>query len=278
MSLPLYFALGKSFLENYKNFTFLYLKLLKDQNVDGETIQFVEELTNNLREIIIDYLNGKVASSYSKFKQEMKPVIEKLHKKTIPVKTFYRMRAEGGLSDIKEFHHIPFDKIYLSQNERFSIVGYPCLYLGYSKRVCEIEVSKGSLARFSLKKPLDKILDLTLGQGDGEKDITEKDLVKIYPLIASCYIVPFYSTILEKECTPEKSYFHEEYIIPQLLTLYLKEEGVADGIIYYSVKDPNLNPRGQGEKDFRNIVLFTKREKLNENYDFELIKKFEISL
>lgn len=151
--------------------------------------------------------------------------------------------------------------------------------MGYSKHVCEIEISSGSLAKFVLNEPLNNILDLTLGQGEGKKDIPEIDLVKVYPLIASCYIVPFYSTIQEKECRPDKSFFREEYIIPQLLTLYLKEEDIANGIIYYSVKDPNLDIQGEGEKDLRNLVLFTNRENnTGEMYDNELMSKFDITL
>ncbi len=279
MELPLYFALGKSFEDNYKNYSSQYLKLLSDNNVDNETIKIVEDLTRELRNIVIEYLNGKVESAYTSFKDAMEIIKGILPVKTIHNRTFYRMRADGGITDKKEFYHLPFDKIHLSKSERFSIEGYPCLYLGYSKRVCEMEISSGSLARFALKEPLNNILDLTLGQGDGKKDILEIDLVKVYPLIASCYIVPFYSVIQEKECRPDKTFFREEYIIPQLLTLYLKEEGIANGIIYYSVKDPNLDLQGRGEKDFRNLVLFTNRDNnTSEKYDIELISKFEITL
>ena len=279
MELPLYFALGKSFKDNYENFSFQYLKLLSDNNVDNETIGIVEELTKVFKNTVNEYLNGKVESSYSSFKGSMELIKEILPIKKIYNRTFYRMRADGGITDKKEFYHLPFDKIHLSKSERFSIEGYPCLYLGYSKRVCELEISSGSIAKFNLKEPLNNILDLTLGQGDGKNDIQEIDLVKVYPLIASCYIVPFYSIIQEKECRPDKSFFREEYIIPQLLTLYLKEEGIANGIIYYSVKDPNLDLQGRGEKDFRNLVLFTNRENnTNEMFDNELIDKFEITL
>lgn len=279
MELPLYFALGKSFNDNYENFSSQYLNLLSDNNVDNETIGIVEKLTKVFKNSVNEYLNGKVESSYSSFKGSMELIKEILPVKTIYNRTFYRMRADGGITDKKDFYHLPFDKIHLSKSERFSIKGYPCLYLGYSKRVCEMEISNGSLAKFVLKEPLNNILDLTLGQGDGKNDIQEIDLVKVYPLIASCYIVPFYSIIQEKECRPDKSFFREEYIIPQLLTLYLKEEGIANGIIYYSVKDPNLDPQGRGEKDFRNLVLFTDRENnTNEMFDNKLIDKFEITL
>ena len=279
MELPLYFALGKSFEYNLANFSSQYLKLLKENNVDNESIEIVDGLTKKLMETVNKYLNGKVVSAYSAFKDAMEIIEDILPIKQIEKGTFYRMRAECGLTELTEFYHLPFDKIHLSKSERFSIEGYPCLYLGYSKRVCEIEISSGSLASFILKKPLDNILDLTLGQGDGEKDISEINLVKVYPLIASCYIVPFYSTLQCKECRPDKSFFREEYIIPQLLTLYLKETDLANGIIYYSVKDPNLDPRGRDEKDFRNLVLFTNRDNNLENkHDNLLMDKFEITL
>jgi hypothetical protein len=279
MELPLYFALGKTFMENIDNFSSQYLKLLSDNKVNNDIVGIVDNLIKNLRGTVNEYLNGKIGSAYSAFKDAMDPIKDFFSIKTIQNETFYRMRAIGGIMDIKEFYHLPYNKIHLSKSERFSIEGYPCLYLGYSKHVCEIEISSGSIARFTLKEPLNKILDLTLGQGDGRKDIPEISLVHIYPLIALCYIVPFYSTIQEKECRPDKSFFREEYIIPQLLTLYLKEESIADGIIYYSVKDPNLDTQGRGEKDYRNLVLFTNGENnTDEMYDNELMDKFDITL
>ena len=265
MELPLYFAFGKSFNDNFDNFTSQYLKNLKGNDVDSDTVNLVEEFIKNLRITIIEYFNGKLVSAYSTFKDAMEPI-----KEILPIKTVQKK---------KEYYHLPFDKIHLSKSERFSIEGYPCLYLGYSKHVCEIEISSGSLAKFTLKEPLNKILDLTLGQGDGDNDISEIDLVKVYPLIASCYIVPFYSVIQERECRPNKSFFREEYIIPQLLTLYLKETGIANGIIYYSVRDPKLDVQGRDEKDLRNLVLFTNRENdTRERYDRTLIDKFDITL
>ena len=265
--------------DNFDNFTSQYLKNLKGNDVDSDTVNLVEEFIKNLRITIIEYFNGKLVSAYSTFKDAMEPIKEILPIKTVQSKTFYRMRAEGEKKKKKEYYHLPFDKIHLSKSERFSIEGYPCLYLGYSKHVCEIEISSGSLAKFTLKEPLNKILDLTLGQGDGDNDISEIDLVKVYPLIASCYIVPFYSVIQERECRPNKSFFREEYIIPQLLTLYLKETGIANGIIYYSVRDPKLDVQGRDEKDLRNLVLFTNRENdTRERYDRTLIDKFDITL
>ena len=46
-------------------------------------------------------------------------------------KAFYRMRnsQEYVQYEKNEMYHIPFDKNYLVGNERFSITGFPTLYL-----------------------------------------------------------------------------------------------------------------------------------------------------
>lgn len=113
MELPLYFALGKSFKDNYEYFSSQYLKLLSDNNVDKDTIGIVEELTKELGNTVNEYLNGKVESAYSSFKDAMKLIKGILPVKPLHNRTFYRMRADGGITDIKEFYHLPFDKIHL---------------------------------------------------------------------------------------------------------------------------------------------------------------------
>jgi len=280
LELPLYFIRGRDFNECLEDFCSKYNQLVNDYpDIDKITQETVCTLTSKLKKTIDDYLNGKVASAYSQFKEAMEPIKDFLPIKSVEKRVFFRMRAEEGLKDKKDFYHLPFNMIHLSKNERFSIDGYPCLYLGYSKSVCKKEILSGTIATFMLDEKLDGILDLTLGQGDEKKDIPDINLVQIYPLIALCYIVPFYCTVYEKECRPDKSFFRVEYIIPQLLTLYLREESMAKGIIYYTVKDPNLNLQGKGEDDFKNIVLFTNRENNNsEKYDEELMDKFTISL
>ena len=119
MELPLYFALGKSFKDNFKNYTSQYLNLLKDNNVDSDSIDIVEKLTGGLRKTVNEYQCGKVESAYTTFKDAMELIKGILPVKTIHNRTFYRMRADGGITDKKEFYHLPFDKIHLSKSERF---------------------------------------------------------------------------------------------------------------------------------------------------------------
>lgn len=278
MELPLYFALGTSIVDGYKEFYAEYEELLQNEAVSKEIIDAVKKLNKGLLTSVKKYLDGNAFSAYRTFKNTLFPI-----KSFLPVLPsiedgiFYRMRSDAGLSDEKEFWHIPFNKAYLSKSERFSIAGYPILYLGYSKRVCELEIDKGTLAKFELQEPLKMILDLTLGQSDGKRLISDEDLMIVFPLIASCYVVPFYSVQKGQECKPNCVSFREEYIIPQFLTMYMKEDKMANGIIYYSVKDPNLDIHGKGEDDLRNIALYTSRGNRT-THDKVLMNKFEIEL
>ena len=277
LELPLHFKLGMSIEDSYKEFYDKYVYLLERCNVNVEIINIAYQLGRGLLDTVRDYLNGKIVSAYNRFEQAMSQIANYLPLVQVDSRVFYRMRNGKALTDIKEFWHIPFDKNYLSRSERFSIEGYPILYLGYSKHVCELEIQKGSLAALKLNESIDRVLDLTLGQGDGKRLLQDSDLMKIYPLIASCYVVPYYSVFSKTICAPDNPSFREEYIIPQFLTVYLKEKGVANGIIYYTVKDPNLNPNDTGEKDPRNLALFTTRVK-GKNHDEELMNKFTINI
>ena len=184
---------------------------------------------------------------------------------------FYRMRKELDLKEERQFYHLPKSMRYKCNSERFSIAGYPCFYVGYSKNDCYVEISKtGSMIGMSLNddKSL-KVFDLTFSEeqqsGDGLKDY-----LKAFPLIASCYVVTM-------NCVEaDSAKFREEYVIPQMLTSYLKNKGKYDGICYYSVRNENLDTLGRDENDYRNLVLFTDLSSSNasDDYDMELMKKF----
>lgn len=277
MHLPLYIVLGETVAKGYEEFYEKYITLLENKNVDKDVITKVKTLCHGLLRVVREYLRGNVPLAYNIFKNCISFVISPLPFISITDGVFYRMRADSGMTDEKEFWHIPFDKAYLSKSERFSIEGYPILYLGYSKHVCEIEVSNGTLAEFSCVKAIDNVLDLTLGQGEGKRTLLDKDLIIVYPLIASCYAVPYYNTFMEKECKPKGASFREEYIIPQFLTILVRNKYKANGIIYYSVKDYNLDPYGNGENDYRNVALYTSRVS-GRTHDKALMKKFAIKI
>lgn len=185
---------------------------------------------------------------------------------------FYRARSGINWTQKEDFYHIPFNKTYLCGSYRFSIAGYPSLYIGYSKEVCKKEVrgKECSCIELSLKKAL-RVVDLTWSQKEAKLGLT--NFLQAYPVIAACYVVPFFCKDLGKECPDviEKQTFKEQYIFPQFVTMFIKKNLGVDGIIYYTTRDENLIPSKDEDK---NIALFPKYAE-NILYDQELIDKFQ---
>jgi len=111
-------------------------------------------------------------------------------------------------------------------------------------------------------------------------------------LIAACYVVNTVPENIDKR----QAKFREEYIIPQLLSLYVKENLVNEaakavategkkedqreiwGIRYYTVNNGGLDPEGQGENDYRNIMFFTEFDIDSKSpipYDMNLMDNFK---
>lgn len=181
------------------------------------------------------------------------------------------MRIGFGIKEIDGFRHIPFDSRYLCKTERYSIAGYPCLYLGYSEDVCYLEMGKVDCSCIKLKLKEGKKLscfDLTLRYFDNDQNV----LVKFWPLVAACNLIPFYCVFTKEVYTPSNIGFKEEYIIPQLLTMYIHKKfpKVVDGIRYYTVRNEDLNPFCD---KYMNLILFTRYHK-QIRFDKDLCDKF----
>ena len=172
-------------------------------------------------------------------------------------KQLYRGRVGEEIYNLSEMFHVPFNKRQYVATERYSIPGYPCLYLSGSIYGSWLELNKPSInnfyvSRYEVSERL-KVLDLSLlprdiisgslGYGNeymkkyniGEEiGIGEVILKYIYtwPIIcASSFIID------EKNRT-----FKSEYILPQLLLQVIRnfsdESNFVqfDGIKYFSTK------------------------------------------
>lgn len=183
---------------------------------------------------------------------------------------YYRLRGDRlDLKKDSDFCHVPFSKPYLCASCRFSVPGFPALYLGYSESVCINEAGKafGSMASFTLKdEVIEKICDLTFSN---QKDLHKVDMFKMWPLLAACYVEVPKLVDEEIKCVRYK----EEYLFPQAFASYLIKNMQCKGIIYYSVRNRFLSPT---DKECNNVVLFT-NHKDNGDYDFELLNKFSIT-
>ncbi|MCK5599687.1 RES domain-containing protein [bacterium] len=164
----------------------------------------------------------------------------------------FRIRISSNYSlDICDLLHIPFEKRYLISNQRYSISGIPCLYLGSSMYVCWEEMARPnfndihciclvpketiSILDFS-KTPLDYIKDFDLRNRPSENGIPPEEIKYaisyfiFFPLIISCCLIPQY----------RNSTFFPEYIIPQYLMEYLIHSDI-DGVSYTSVRKNSEN-------------------------------------
>jgi hypothetical protein len=182
--------------------------------------------------------------------------------------TFYRMRiSKNELHEKCELFHLPYTKRELVKSYRFSIQGFPCLYLGTSLDVCWKEIGRDKpdgkvyASRFENDEPL-VFIDLTIPNIDSDSEM--------YDAYQFLVTYPFYLASLTKVEFPE-SPFKPEYIIPQLLLQYVKAEERLDGIIYSSTKDnEHKNDR------YHNIVIPTKNYDNNE-FCTDIVGKFSLS-
>lgn len=131
----------------------------------------------------------------------------------------------------KEMFHVPFELVRKIGNNRFSISGYPCLYLSNTIWACWEEMKEPAMEDFctSLVKPTKDIelLDLRF-PNTNYKQIVEKVLYSL-PLIIACSV--------EVECPDDP--FKPEYILPQIVMLALVNHEKYQGCSFTSTKKIN---------------------------------------
>lgn len=200
---------------------------------------FVKEvqkiITGSLIQCINEYYNGKPADAYTKFSLVLKNQVKDLHeilniKKYKPNESFFRMR----LSDTnrpytkREMFHIPFELRNKVTTQRFSIPGFPSLYLGRTVYICWEELGRPNIDKVqAIRLQNDssiKLLDLTPPEKDCH-DINELyRFFMTFPLIMCC-------SVKVKDTTDT---FKPEYIIPQILLQWIRNNDNLDGIQYKS--------------------------------------------
>ena len=152
----------------------------------------------------------------------------------------YRVRKinEERIYSRREIFHTPFSKRATISTCRYSIAGYPCLYLGTSIELCrkETEISRKKntlVSMFQIERNAEinhiniEVLDLAIKPTDFSIDRirkfddvdldninAKKSYLQLYPLIAACSIIA--------KC--KKDPFVPEYIIPQLLMQWLRNK------------------------------------------------------
>jgi hypothetical protein len=251
----------KNFLTNYfKN----YIESLSAAIVTGKnrlmrdefyisletSIKTVKRLADGIIEILDAFDLAEMKLTYEKLNEILFKVKDYLYLKDFGnsryVPDFYRIRIGSSQYSREDLFHIPLSKRKYIKPYRYSIAGYPCLYISDSIELSwfecgmpnEFSVSKFRYSRnkhgeFKLidfsKNPMDLITSVPIWYHNRpeDKDKIDEYILKYlisHPLRAACSIK------VKDRNVP----FIEEYIFPQLLLLWIRQHDYFDGVAYSS--------------------------------------------
>ncbi|WP_203256122.1 RES domain-containing protein [Hyunsoonleella ulvae] len=232
------------------------------------------DLVEGLKETIAYYYDGNPAKAYNRLKKAIDQRLKR-YRGLLKIgeyslgEDFYRIRITKGNSSYnsKNFFHIPFDLRGKVSTQRFSIPGFPSLYLGRTAYVCWEELNRPNLSDFHVVRleSIEKIKFIDLAPPYLNSNINDIEYYKYlmtWPLIFACTI---------KVKHPDEV-FKPEYVIPQLLLQWTRQEKEIDGIRYWSTHIQHSPLSFKGE--LYNIVLPVK-ENLTEGLCPQLTNIFE---
>ncbi len=217
-------------------------------------------LVESLKSALSNYYAGKPATALSELEKglnsNLKNFEEVLNIREFHSKTdFYRIRIHKQNFPLtpENFFHIPFELRGKIRTQRFSIPGFPSLYLGTSSYVCWEELNRPNLNDFQIVRlrnsKLLKVIDLAPPKGD---DIASHEFYKylmIWPIVFACSV----------RVRNYEDHFKPEYIIPQLLLQWVRKNDIIDGISYQTTHINFKESLSKGE--FLNVVLPVKENK-----------------
>ncbi len=280
-----------------KNRFNIYLELLEKLD---KTVKYtksirdhIEDINNLCKKLLLahkSYLQGSPYKAYDHFSNGMSNLeafllfaIRERVKYPDSYSLFRVRESKEKYLSKKDIFHIPFEHRYKVSNQRYSINGFPCLYLGSSIYVCWEELNRPNfgdlyVSKFRLATKRPKILDLTFSAKESQSflerfkkdDVFHEwilngivDKVILFPLIMSC-------SIITRE---ENRVFKEEYIIPQLLLEWVRNKNVINGIEYFSLWLPEYN---LDQRLYKNYVFPAKKQKASGQCNF-LSSIFELT-
>lgn len=181
--------------------------------------------------------------------------------------------------------HIPFNKRYLINNQRYSLTGQPLIYIGSSiiDVMEELDVEKVEELKISAVQIHEgiKLYDL---RNNIYEELNKVQTQMMLGVTENTFKETFlYRVILASVCSFQKRQelknysFCEEYVLPQILAQIVKNNEY-EGIIYYSTKRYDklkLETKDLSYKE--NIALFTMTN-ADHVYDRDLFNRLKISV
>lgn len=294
----------KSMVDFLSNNFELYLEDLRKANVPEKNLlvgkemcrkvdDIIDDIENNTQEIINVlkmYRLGNIVDASIKFfsiVEKMKPYLMFSYTGNFHKDSYFRIRKvneEQEKFERNEMFHIPLSKNHLIGTERYSMPGYPCLYLATQIELCWYECSQPNkfyISKFDIPDEEDntlklidfsqKLFDLKYSficwfNNEKDKDKVRNYLLKYlytYPLRAACSVTVEY----------RNGRFKEEYVIPQLLLQWIRKD--KD---FYGVKYESCNSSDEVRRiEWYNLVLLTK-DFDKDGYDKFLRNNVKISI
>lgn len=267
--LPKAIPSGKSYRQFLKEIFDEYLELLAEvrpkkikieylkNEVDFDSIiKLQKQVTLGLLETVDHYFAGSPSKAYERFEQMINNRTDK-YKNLLNIKelekneNFYRLRVkkENFPLTARDMFHIPFEFRGKVSTQRYSIPGFPCLYMGKTIYVAWEELKRPNLDEFQVVRLKSvrsiKLLNLTSEDwGSNSYHKTPYKYLMTWPIIAACSI--------KVACYEDT--FKPEYIIPQLLLQWVRNnKELVDGIMYNSTHIPNKKLTTEGQ--LYNLVL-----------------------
>ncbi|GHV02890.1 hypothetical protein FACS1894211_15090 [Clostridia bacterium] len=204
--------------------------------------EIVSEICDGLQKVVRLNCGGLPVDAFAAFQK----VMERLQKEPLYTDkqdeiVWYRVRKveENREHTRREIFHVPFKMRHRIASRRYSIPGYPCLYLCDKIELCMEEAAGENkkytvVSEFRLRRRYDfkanpalRIFDIGLKPGDAfpENDVRKAfTYILWYPLIAACSYIRVHSGA--------DFYFYPEYIVPQLLMQWLRKSAENASIVY----------------------------------------------
>ena len=226
----------------------------------SEIIERQEKFVNGLISSIKIYLSGQPYNAYLNFYATINPGQNEqpgLKWLMTPHAPFYRIRKSNGKPfESEDLFHIPFEKRGKVRSQRYSISGFPSLYLSNSLYTWRRELNCPTIEElyYIELKSTRNLNFFNLTWNPHEQSSSKVGLyysLMRWPLIALCSV---------KVKNPEDN-FKPEYIIPQILLQWIRNNKNFDGIAYDSTHVDKNNTPQKGY--FQNFVLPVKENKVN---------------
>lgn len=192
------------------------------------------------------------------------------------VNILYRGRIIDDYADIDsidefifQIFHIPFNKRNLVANERYSISGFPCLYLANS--------IEGVKAELEITELLDNFFigDFRVNNSINYFDLTPTFLKNLNQFSVTKIKIAMLKLLLLMACSirvnNKKSNYCSNYVIPQLVTASIASKAKYN---YRCIKYLSIKSYMNDRIDYN--YVFIPKFKKDELYDTELLKIFNI--